>query len=127
MKEKAGQHAAHAALAARERLILPLLERLHGVDPRGVARRNERGDDARHDAETRGGRHGADRAPWRSAEIEVDGVVHTLGTGDFISYPASLPHRHRSTLGSEARLVIVETQLQRSQRGAHSDASAEAS
>jgi transcriptional regulator with XRE-family HTH domain len=61
------------------------------------------------------------------AEIEVDGVVHTLGTGDFISYPASLPHRHRSTLGSEARLVIVETQLQRSQRGAHSDASAEAS
>ena len=62
-----------------------------------------------------------------AAEIEVDGVVHTLGTGDFISYPASLPHRHRSTLGSEARLVIVETQLQRSQRGAHSDASAEAS
>ena len=43
-------------------------------------------------------------------EVEVGGVCNTLATGDFLSYPAQLPHRYRSALGSEARLLLVESQ-----------------
>lgn len=43
-------------------------------------------------------------------EVEVDGACNTLATGDFMSYPAQLPHRYRSALGSEARLLLVESQ-----------------
>jgi transcriptional regulator with XRE-family HTH domain len=53
-------------------------------------------------------------------EVEIDGVSRTLDTGDFVSYPASLPHRHRSSLGDAARVLLVETQLHTAQQGAHS-------
>ena len=40
-------------------------------------------------------------------EVEIDGACSTLATGDFLSYPSSLPHRYRSTLGSRARVLPV--------------------
>jgi transcriptional regulator with XRE-family HTH domain len=43
-------------------------------------------------------------------EVEVDGTVNTLDTGDFMSYPSDLPHRYRSALGPAARLLLIETQ-----------------
>lgn len=43
-------------------------------------------------------------------DVDVDGTVSTLATGDFMSYPADLPHRYRSPLGAEARLLLIETQ-----------------
>ena len=43
-------------------------------------------------------------------EVEVDGELRTLATGDFMSYLASLPHRYRSPLGAQARLLLIETQ-----------------
>ncbi|MCY7300404.1 MAG: XRE family transcriptional regulator [Ilumatobacteraceae bacterium] len=42
-------------------------------------------------------------------DVEVDGVCSTLATGDFLSYPAQLPHRYRSALGSEARVLLIES------------------
>jgi len=42
-------------------------------------------------------------------EVEIDGDVTTLGTGDFLSYPSNLPHRHRSPLSSPARVLMIET------------------
>lgn len=53
-------------------------------------------------------------------EVEVDGEVHELHTGDFVSYPAHLPHRYRSALGPAAKALLMETQLQSAQQGAHS-------
>jgi len=53
-------------------------------------------------------------------DVEIDGELHTLGTGDFMSYPASLPHRHRSAVGGAARVLLIETQLHAAQQGAHS-------
>jgi transcriptional regulator with XRE-family HTH domain len=53
-------------------------------------------------------------------DVDVDGDITTLGTGDFISYPAHLPHRYRSSIGHAARALLVETQLHATQRGAHS-------
>ena len=53
-------------------------------------------------------------------EVEVDGICTTLVTGDFLSYPSSLPHRYRSTLGSQARVLLIETQHDASQQGTHS-------
>lgn len=44
-------------------------------------------------------------------DVEVDGTVTTLATGDFLSYPAHLPHRYRSALGASARALVVETQF----------------
>ena len=52
-------------------------------------------------------------------DIELDGELTSLLTGDFVSYPATLPHRFRSELGERARLLLVETQLSSAQRGAH--------
>jgi len=52
-------------------------------------------------------------------DVEIDGEVTTLTTGDFLSYPSSLPHRYRSPLGAAARVLLMETQLQRTQQGTH--------
>lgn len=41
-------------------------------------------------------------------EVEIDGAVTELATGDFLSYPAQLPHRYRSALGAAARVLLVE-------------------
>ena len=43
-------------------------------------------------------------------EVDVDGAVTTLATGDFLSYPAHLPHRYRSRLGPHARVLLMESQ-----------------
>jgi len=43
-------------------------------------------------------------------EVDVDGEVRLLATGDFISYPSALPHRYRSPLGPQARVLLIETQ-----------------
>lgn len=53
-------------------------------------------------------------------EVEIDGEITELGTGDFFSYPAHLPHRYRSVLGRRARVLLIETQLQSAQQGTHS-------
>ncbi len=53
-------------------------------------------------------------------EVDVDGTLTLLDTGDFMSYPADLPHRYRSTSGARARVLLVETQLHAAQQGAHS-------
>jgi len=53
-------------------------------------------------------------------DIDVDGTVTTLATGDFMSYPSNLPHRYRSPLGPMARALLIETQLRAPQQGAHS-------
>jgi transcriptional regulator with XRE-family HTH domain len=53
-------------------------------------------------------------------EVEVDGELTELGTGDFFSYPAHLPHRYRSVVGRAARVLLIETQLQATQQGTHS-------
>ncbi len=53
-------------------------------------------------------------------EVELDGVVTALGTGDFLSYPAALPHRYRSALGPSARVLLMETHHDAGQQGTHS-------
>jgi transcriptional regulator with XRE-family HTH domain len=53
-------------------------------------------------------------------EVEIDGEITELGTGDFFSYPAHLPHRYRSALGRRARVLLIESQLQAAQQGTHS-------
>ncbi len=52
-------------------------------------------------------------------EVEVDGVSSTLTTGDFLSYPAHLPHRYRSPLGAHARVLLIESQHQAGGGGNH--------
>jgi transcriptional regulator with XRE-family HTH domain len=42
-------------------------------------------------------------------EVEIDGAIIALATGDFYSYPSHLPHRYRSHLGRAARVLLVET------------------
>lgn len=44
-------------------------------------------------------------------EVEVDGQLTALATGDLMSYPADLPHRYRSKLGEQARALLIETEL----------------
>ena len=44
-------------------------------------------------------------------EVDVDGEVTELATGDFLSYPAHLPHRYRSRLGGAARVLLIEAQV----------------
>jgi transcriptional regulator with XRE-family HTH domain len=53
-------------------------------------------------------------------DVEIDGTLTSLDTGDFMSYPADLPHRYRSALGANARVLLIETQLHAAQQGAHS-------
>jgi len=43
-------------------------------------------------------------------EVEIGGQVTELATGDFLSYPAHLPHRYRSHLGSAAKVLLIEAQ-----------------
>ncbi len=42
-------------------------------------------------------------------DVEVDGQCSSLASGDFVSYPAQLPHRYRSALGSDARVLLIES------------------
>jgi len=44
-------------------------------------------------------------------EVEVDGEITELTTGDFFSYPSNLPHRYRSPLGRAARVLLIETDV----------------
>ncbi len=44
-------------------------------------------------------------------EIDVDGTISTLHHSDFMSYPAHLPHRHRSACGRDARVLMIETKV----------------
>lgn len=44
-------------------------------------------------------------------ELDLDGEVTTLRVGDFASYPAHVPHRHRSLPGPQARLLMIESGL----------------
>ena len=53
-------------------------------------------------------------------DVEIDGVVTTLATGDFLSYPAGLPHRYRSALAQRARVLLIETQHDGNPQGTHS-------
>jgi quercetin dioxygenase-like cupin family protein/DNA-binding XRE family transcriptional regulator len=43
------------------------------------------------------------------ADIEIDGEVTTMGPGDFVSYPARLPHRLRSTDPTVRVLMVGST------------------
>lgn len=55
-------------------------------------------------------------------EIELDGVVSHLRTGDFVSYPAQVPHRHRCVSAERARVLMIETKvdaLQDTRPGSH--------
>ena len=52
---------------------------------------------------------------------EVYELLHRFPLyGDFMSYHAELTHRYRSSLGPVARVLLIETQLQTAQQGAHS-------
>jgi transcriptional regulator with XRE-family HTH domain len=44
-------------------------------------------------------------------EVEIDGEIAELATGDFYSYPSHLPHRYRSALGRAARVLLIETDV----------------
>jgi transcriptional regulator with XRE-family HTH domain len=44
-------------------------------------------------------------------EVEIDGDIVQLATGDFYSYPSHLPHRYRSALGRAARVLLIETDV----------------
>lgn len=46
-------------------------------------------------------------------DVQLGDEVTTLATGDFLSYPARLPHRYRSPRGASARVLLIETQWQR--------------
>jgi transcriptional regulator with XRE-family HTH domain len=53
-------------------------------------------------------------------EVDIDGDVTWLDTGDFLSYPAHLPHRYRSALGPAARMLLIEAQAASGGQGTHS-------
>ena len=42
-------------------------------------------------------------------DVDVNGVCTSLDTGDFLSYPATAPHRYRSELGAKARVLLIES------------------
>ena len=52
-------------------------------------------------------------------EVDVDGEVRALSTGDFLSYPSALPHRYRSPLGAQARVLLIETQHESANHPTH--------
>ena len=52
-------------------------------------------------------------------EVEVNGEVRELATGDFLSYPSVLPHRYRSPMGAQARVLLIETQHESANHPAH--------
>jgi transcriptional regulator with XRE-family HTH domain len=41
-------------------------------------------------------------------ELDIDGTVHPLSAGDFMSYPSRLPHRLRSS-STEVRVLMIES------------------
>lgn len=45
-------------------------------------------------------------------EIDLDGEVSTMRTGDFVSYPARVPHRLRCPSGQPVRVMLIETQVE---------------
>ncbi len=53
-------------------------------------------------------------------EVDLGGEITLLGTGDFLSYPAHLPHRYRSALGPVARVLLIEAQAVSGGQGTHS-------
>lgn len=42
-------------------------------------------------------------------ELDLDGERTVLAAGDFASYPATVPHRHRTLSGPDARVLMVES------------------
>lgn len=46
-----------------------------------------------------------------SVEVDLDGDVTRLGAGDTMSYPATVPHRHRGVSRAVARMLLVETSV----------------
>jgi quercetin dioxygenase-like cupin family protein len=44
-------------------------------------------------------------------EIDLDGVVSTMRAGDFVSYPAGVPHRLRCPSGGPVRVMLIETRV----------------
>lgn len=44
-------------------------------------------------------------------EIDIDGTISTLHSGDTISYAARLPHRLRSIGKRRARVLLIETKM----------------
>jgi len=53
-------------------------------------------------------------------DVDVDGTITALETGDFLSYPSRLPHRYRSSRGASARVLLIETQMSSGGQAAHS-------
>lgn len=45
-------------------------------------------------------------------EIDIAGEITVLRAGDFLSYPARLPHRLRAPGGRRARVLLVETRVE---------------
>lgn len=48
-------------------------------------------------------------------EIDLDGVVSTMRPGDFVSYPAGVPHRLRCPSGGSVRVMLIETRVEAAQ------------
>lgn len=49
-----------------------------------------------------------------AGEIEIDlaGDISTMRAGDFVSYPAGVPHRLRSTSEEPVRVMLIETRME---------------
>lgn len=45
-------------------------------------------------------------------EIDLDGSISIMCAGDFVSYPASVPHRLRCPSGGPVRVMLIETQVE---------------
>jgi len=41
-------------------------------------------------------------------EVDLDGELIEMATGDFLAYSAARPHRYRSPAGASARLLLIE-------------------
>lgn len=52
-------------------------------------------------------------------ELDLDGELTDLGPGDFVSYPARLPHRFRALAGGEVRVLLVEANVEPDRATAH--------
>ena len=45
-------------------------------------------------------------------DIDLDGDVSTMHAGDFVSYPAGVPHRLRCSTGEPVRVMLIETRVE---------------
>lgn len=45
-------------------------------------------------------------------EIDLAGEVSAMRAGDFVSYPAGVPHRLRSPSGEPVRVMLIETRVE---------------